>query len=135
MSCLFDSLFSLLNQYGIKFANSHELRLKVTTFMAENPHYSLGKDQSESIENWVKYTAKDQRKTSQQYLNAMRQRSTWGGGLEIAVMSKLFNCIIVVIRNNKVVSTFDNTDGDAEVKFTINWTGSHYTPLKLEEIQ
>ena len=51
MSCLFDSMFSLLKQHGIYFKSSHILRLKITKFMNDNPKYSL---ESGTIEDWMK---------------------------------------------------------------------------------
>ena len=90
MSCLFDSMFSLLKQHGIYFRDSHVLRTKIALFMRDNPKYSL---ESGTIENWVEMVAGDMNTNSQNYIRGMGHASTWGGGMEMAVMSKIFNSV------------------------------------------
>ncbi len=134
MSCLFDSMFALLKQHGIYFRDSHVLRTKIALFMRDNPKYSL---ESGTIENWVEMVAGDMNTNSQNYIRGMGHSSTWGGGMEMAVMSKIFNIQIVVIGRggDTPLAEFDCTGGRAEARFTIHWSGSHFTPVKKEDIQ
>ena len=133
MSCLFDSMYSLLRQHGIYFKDSNILRQKIVKFMRDNPTYSLG---SETIENWIKMVSEDMNTNSENYMQNMSHTSTWGGGMEMAVMSKIFNIKIIVIGrgSQNVLAEFDCTSGNAEAKFTLHWTGSHYTPVNKENI-
>ena len=133
MSCLFDSMFALLKQHGIYFRDSHVLRTKIALFMRDNPKYSL---ESGTIENWVEMVAGDMNTNSQNYIRGMGHASTWGGGMEMAVMSKIFNIQIIVVGrgSDKPLAEFDCTGGRAEAKFIIHWTGSHFTPVKKEDI-
>ncbi len=81
-----------------------------------------------TIEKWCKMVSGDMNMTPKSYVAAMGIPSTWGGGLEIALMSKMFNVKIDVIRHGKKVSHFDCTSGNPDALFTLHWTGSHYTP-------
>jgi hypothetical protein len=128
MSCLFDSMYSLLSQHGIYFVSSHVLRTKITDFMRDNPRYSL---ESGTVAEWVKLTAEDMNTDSTSYISGMACASTWGGAMEMAVMSKIFNIQIDVIGRGgvKPLAQFNCTGGRAESKFTIHWSGSHYTPV------
>jgi len=128
MSCLFDSMYSLLSQHGIYFESSHVLRTKITDFMRDNPQYSL---ESGTVGEWVKLTAEDMNTDSVSYIRGMTSSSTWGGAMEMAVMSKIFNIQIDVIGRGveKPLAQFNCTGDRAEAKFTIHWTGSHYTPV------
>ncbi len=132
MSCLFDSMFSLLKQHGIYFKSSHILRLKITKFMNDNPKYSL---ESGTIEDWIKMVSGDMGTNYQTYINSMQLASTWGGAMEMAVMSKIFSIIIHVTGRGKTepLAIFDCTGGNADMIFVLHWTGSHYTPVRLEE--
>ena len=133
MSCLFDSMFELLKQHGIYFRNSHILRTKIALFMRDNPNYSL---ESGTIGNWVEMVAGDMSTTSTNYIRGMSHASTWGGAMEMAVMSKIFNVKIFVLGrgSEEPLAEFDCTGGRAEAIFTLHWTGSHYTPVKKEDI-
>lgn len=128
MSCLFDSMYSLLTQHGIYFESSHALRTKITDFMHENPKYSL---ESGTVEEWIKLAAEDMNTNSTSYIRDMTRASTWGGAMEMAVMSKIFNIQIDVIGRGaeKPLAQFNCTGGGAEAKFTIHWSGSHYTQV------
>jgi len=55
--------------------------------------------------------------------------------MEMAVMSKIFSIIIHVTGRGKTepLAIFDCTGGNADMIFVLHWTGSHYTPVRLEE--
>jgi hypothetical protein len=132
MSCLFDSMFTLLQVHGIYFKSSHILRLKITKFMRDNPKYSL---ESGTIEDWIKMVSGDMGTNYRAYIDGMKLASTWGGAMEMAVMSKIFSIIIHVTGRGKKepLAVFDCTVGKADKIFVLHWTGSHYTPVRLDE--
>jgi len=121
-------MYYLLSQHGIYFESSHALRTKITDFMRENPKYSL---ESGTVEEWVKLTAEDMNTNSTSYIRGMTCASTWGGAMEMAVMSKIFNIQIDVIGRGaeKPLAQFNCTGDRAEAIFTIHWSGSHYTQV------
>ena len=133
MSCLFDSMYKLLGEYGIYFQNSQVLRERIANFMKENPSYSL---ETGTVSQWVDMVAKDMNNDSSGYVRTMEQPSTWGGGMEMAVMSKIFSITIIVIGRGKTEDNpnaiFDCTGGSSEAQFILHWTGSHYTPVKIK---
>jgi len=133
MSCLFDSMHVLLTQHGIYFENSHILRMKITSFMRDNPKYSLGSD---TIGDWIKLVAEDMNINSENYIRSMSNASTWGGGMEMAIMSKIFNIQIDVISGSsqKPLAEFNCTGEKVEAKFTLHWSGSHYTPVNKVDL-
>lgn len=130
MSCLFDSMYSLFTKHGIYFRSSHILRLKISSFMKDNPNYSL---ETGTVKDWVDMVAKDMNTSSESYIRGMSLASTWGGAMEMAVMSKIFNIRIVVVghNSNSALAEFDCTSGKAEAIFTLHWTGTHYTPVSV----
>ena len=134
MSCLFDSMFSLLKSHGIYFRNSHILRRKIANFMKDNPSYSL---ESGTVGEWVDLVAKDMNNTKDSYVQSMTHASTWGGGMEMALMSKIFSVTIIVIGRGQgesnPLAVFDCTGGKADATFILHWTGSHFTPVKIKE--
>ena len=88
-----------------------------------------------SIEEWCKMVSGDMRMTPASYVAAMGRPSTWGGGMEIALMSKMFNVKIDVLRSGRKVSAFDCTNGKPDAQFILHWTGSHYTPHAYESLR
>lgn len=88
-----------------------------------------------TISRWCQMVSGDMRMTPQVYVAAMGRPSTWGGALEIALMSKMFNVQIIVTRGGKVVSAFDCTRGSPDARFVIHWTGSHYTPSSYTKLR
>jgi hypothetical protein len=131
MSCLFDSMHALLTKHGIHFRNSHVLRLKITAFMRDNPSYEINE---QTIDWWIKQVSTDMRMDSGNYINRMSNASSWGGAMEISVMSKLFNVKIKVLGRSNTNHTVDCTDGQPDALFVLHWTGSHYTPVKIEDL-
>lgn len=84
-----------------------------------------------TISEWIKMVSGDMNMTAGSYIAAMGRTSTWGGALELAILSKLFNVKIVVTRGNREVGGFDCTSGNPAAEFVLNWTGSHYTPVTV----
>ena len=65
------------------------------------------------------------------YLNNMKNQSTWGGSLEIKSFSDIFNVRVDVLSlpNNRIIE-FIPTSQNPRAKILIIWNGNHYTPYK-----
>ncbi len=81
-----------------------------------------------SLKQWITEVAKDMRLSYSNYLINMSHSSTWGGGLEILVMSKMFNADISVYQRRKLISCFRYSE-NPEIHFKIHWNGVHYEPM------
>ena len=92
MSCLFDSLTVLLKD-ELRNYNINCLRSYITNYMKSNLKSNLC---DEDLEEWIKMISEDKYGNIDinKYLSEMDKQSTWGGGPEIAVISKTFNVII-----------------------------------------
>lgn len=90
-------------------------------------------DDTETVSRWLEQVSADLRTDSQGYLARMSHVSSWGGGMELAVLSKMYSIRILVHRGGRVVATFDATGGHALADFHLRWTGSHYTPMRFVE--
>ena len=131
MSCLFNSMHVLLSKHGILIKDSQILRRKITKFMKSNPDYDLS---SGKLKDWVKMVAEDQGKTSNNYISHMTSSSTWGGGMELAVMSKMFSIKIEIITSSsqKPVAVFECSN-NPDATFVLHWTGTHYSPVEIRK--
>jgi len=81
-----------------------------------------------TLKQWITEVAKDMRLSYSNYLRNMSHSSTWGGGLEILVMSKMFNADISVYRRGKLITRFRYSE-NPEMQFKIHWNGFHYEPM------
>ena len=133
MSCLFDSLTVLL-QDELRNYNINCIRSYVTDYMKTNLKSNLC---NEDLEEWIKMISEDKYGNIDinKYISEMDKHSTWGGGPEIAVISKMFNVIIAVHRNNAIVSEFNCCKSEApKKKLHLHWTGGHYTPMYFDNL-
>jgi hypothetical protein len=96
--------------------------------MRDNPGYRIN---DQTITWWVNQVSEDMRTPAVGYISRMQNPSTWGGAMEISVMSKLFNIKINVSGANNTNHEVDCTDGEPEAIFFLNWNGVHYTPIRL----
>ena len=113
---------------------------QTTHATAQCPWYSKTREESleeggVTVARWCQMVSGDMRMTPEAYVAAMGRPSTWGGALEIALMSKMFNVRVTVVRGGKVVSTFDCTGGSPDAVFVVHWTGSHYTPHRYTSLK
>ena len=100
------------------------------------------KTETFTLWKWTEQTAKDQNKTTEQYLRDMLKSHVWGGGLEMAVLSRILNVTIQVVRTNRnsmslksrytKVAHF-NFANQPKTEYHLHWNGSHFTPLKIIE--
>jgi len=125
MSCLFDSLSNfLLNNQNQKI-DPHELRQTICDFLENNPKI-MDEVSISDITQWESnIPLKD-------YIKKMRLDSTWGGAIEIRCFCIMFKTNIVVHLNNKEI-VFNSPD-KSKTNIHLHYTGSHFTPIKLEKI-
>lgn len=118
MSCLFRAL-------GKHTGESDDVvRSKIVNFLATNPKL-LGEISANDAMLW------ETGQTSTNYIQSMRQASTWGGALEISAFSKLYGLNVFVEvpqRDNTKIIRFFNIDAKTAIGLT--WNGSHFEPLK-----
>ncbi len=117
MSCLFDSISSFVK------TSSQELRNEICDYLQSNNKLIDGLD-----------TNKILLMENDNYVDNMRNLSTWGGAVEIQSACNLYNCRINVINTRDtpirtieflpINSTIDRT-------LSITWNGSHYEPVEM----
>lgn len=115
MSCLFDTLSV---HVGL---GSNELRQKICDYLEENPNLF----EDISTEEYVKWVGEGY-PNLKSYIMKMRNRSTWGGAIEIKAFCNMFNVNVNVNekrgKNNKIEFVVDKDTNE----LTINWNGGHY---------
>ena len=84
------------------------------------------------ISEWLKMVSGDMHMTPGMYITRMGHASTWGGALELALISMIFGVEILVYRGQRIVSHFACMETSPRAKFVLNWTGCHYTPIHCE---
>jgi len=134
MSCLFNSVFSLLNQ-TFHQAGINNLRYFLIFYIKN--HFDEKIDETMTIKEWCSLASIEKfgEDNIDKYLKIMNNDSTWGGGFEIAIMSHVFGLIIHVVQKDKTISTFNNCfNKKAFYNVYLDYNGSHYEPLKIEKI-
>ena len=114
MSCLFNSLDNALS-----INNSRKI---ICHYIENNLDEKIN---GETINNWIQYASNDMNSNVKDYIDKMKYSSTWGGGPELMIASKLFNVIINISFNGKTIE-FNNTNSNNSEKIFINYNGSHY---------
>ncbi len=120
MSCLFNSI-----QRALNVTNTRE---KICDYMLNNSNECINGD---TVKYWIQLTCSNG-ETIDTYIKKMKSSSTWGGGLELAIASKMFDTKIHIkyTRTNKIISIFDcgaNEAGSREIY--LSYTGGHYEPI------
>ena len=126
MSCMFNSISHLLNIIGIK-DNSETVRYKICKYMENNQEKKLGPS---LLKDWIKYSSNDHLNSTdiQKYIHHMKKNNSWGGGLELAISSKIYNIEFQINKQEIIVAHF-NCCKKPEYLFKLNWSGNHYTPI------
>jgi hypothetical protein len=106
--------------------NPQEIRNKICDYLATNPQTQMGLSVLEIVqaESGQELTA---------YIQQMRSSSTWGGAIEIAAASQIWNCsfYVKVERTGKWIEFLKE---GSETKYGLSWTGGHYEPIHTLEI-
>ena len=116
MSCLFNSLSYFLNE------NSYDIRQKICNYLQNNNPIidGLNTDFILSLEN-------------SNYIQNMRNMSTWGGAIEIQSACNIWKSKIIVkdIRNNiGALIEFIPLSNEIEKTINLEWNGCHYEPIR-----
>jgi len=117
MSCLFNSL-----SYFIK-EDSYHIRQKICDYLQDNNNIIDGLDTKVILDM-----------ENLNYIQNMRNTSTWGGAIEIQSACNIWKFQIVVhnIRdkneNNKIIFTPINTNFENTIY--LEWSGGHYEPVR-----
>ena len=127
MSCLFDSVYSLLEEnFSDKSINIREV---ICNYIKNNPHEQIG---GETIEKWLEIIGLDEFNKStysyNDYVDLMENNSQWGGGPEMSIISKIFDVIIKIKYNDNIIATFECCK-DPLFILILKWTGDHYEPV------
>ena len=120
MSCLFDSL-----SYFISNLNGAQLRKEITDFIQQDPIMiepnvrlsSLLESDHISIHN---------------YVQEMRQTSTWGSAIEIKAFCEMFQVEVHVelLHEKRTVEFIPKVNQNHNKYIKICWNGNHFTPVK-----
>ena len=116
MSCLFNSLSYFIED------DSFKIRQAICDYLEENKPIIEGLETREIMgyEN-------------SNYIGHMRNRSTWGGGIEIQCACNIWKLRIIVFNNrdngNRTIE-FIPLSGEYNKTIYLDWTGGHYEPVK-----
>ena len=116
MSCLFDSLSRFIESKDI---NGTFLRKIICDYLATNPSLLLDAEELKTI------VFIETGLTVDEYINLMRNPSTFGGAIEIRAFTQLFklNVCVKSVPNNKRIEFIEN----AQYRWCVlSWTGNHY---------
>jgi hypothetical protein len=114
MSCLFNSISHFISE------NSGDARKKICDYLESNNDIMEG-IQTKDVLNME----------STNYIESMRNTSTWGGAIEIQAACNIWNMSIIVhnIRDNNRKITFLPIRSGVNKTINITWNGGHYEPI------
>ena len=114
MSCLFNSLSYFIND------NSFNIRQKICDYLQENKPIIDGLETREILQY-----------ENNNYIQNMRNTSTWGGAIEIQCACTIWNTKINVLNHRDGGNIeFIPLSGTFERTMNIYWTGGHYEPIR-----
>lgn len=117
MSCLFNSMSRLFPGAP----NPQEIRNKICDYLAANP-IIMDLSMSEIIQ------ADGSSPDLNGYVQRMRSPCTWGGAIEIAAASQLWNCSFQV-KVERTGDWIEFTKDGSDATYKLSWSGGHYEPL------
>ena len=130
MSCLFNSLSHFIPQM-----DSHTIRQKICDYLQANSPIIDGMNTHDVLQ----LDSLDSLISSDQYISAMRNTSTWGGAIEIQAACNIWNARIIVhdVRHMghprtqyglKPIEFFPIDALTSDKTFELDWSGGHYEP-------
>ena len=125
-NCLFHSL-----SYGLgRITNAYKLRRQIAEYIIKNPNLKIS---GSPLKDWIKW---DTGLTIGQYYSQISS-GKWGGGIEMAICSKIHNISIHVYEKHnrfmfKRISCFDSNENSKIVNIVYQG-GIHYDALKLRK--
>lgn len=122
MSCLFDSLGEALNLPG------NIIRNDICNYLETNP-YLIKDVPFQNIVGWM--NDNEDGMSMNEYIERMRQASTWGGGTEIKSFVNMTGLNVIVIstrhEDRGKYMLFSSEDSTDKRVIVLHWNGSHYT--------
>lgn len=113
MSCLFNSLGRLLN------TPTDTVRQTICDYLAADKPVLDGMETHDLLAL-----------EGPQYIQRMRQSSTWGGAIEIQAAVRIWNVNVTVQNRRDGTAPIEFvTPGTAAGTLTLYWTGGHYEPV------
>lgn len=121
MSCLFNSL-----QYFIPSLTPLQIRHQICDYLFENNPVIDGLDTREML-------SMIHARGDENYIEEMRNSSTWGTAIEIQAACNIWRTAIIVINIRDNPSTkikFLPVNSAAQSTVSVSWSGNHYEPLR-----
>ena len=131
MSCLFNSL-----SYFIPQMDPHTIRQHICDYLQANSPIIDGMNTHDVLQ-----LDSLNRSSSDQYIGAMRNPSTWGGAIEIQAACNIWNARIIV-HDIRRMGHMQSQDGQKPIEFLpvaavtsdkifeLEWSGGHYEPKR-----
>jgi len=120
MSCLFNSLSHFIPQ-----TDPQAIRQRICEYLQAN---------SPIIDGMNTHDVLQLDSSSDQYIDAMRSPSTWGGAIEIQAACNIWNARIMVhdIRtgHGQTIEFLPVSALTSDKTFELEWSGGHYEPIK-----
>lgn len=107
------------------------VRRNICNHMARNLNST---HQSMTLADWIRW--QENTPDPSTYIQHMRQPSTWGGAMELAIATKVYGADIVVVNGwGKRVAEFKWRDEcTARITMVLQWTGAHYEPVRAQRL-
>lgn len=116
-SCLFTSVYYVVEGGVLNPACAPEMRRLIAQIVASDPEFY-----SEAILG----------KTNQEYCDWIRRDDTWGGAIEISILSKFYQCEICVVDTQTARIDRFGEDAGYPKRVLLMYDGIHYDPLQRD---
>ncbi|XP_057620724.1 ubiquitin thioesterase OTU1-like [Chionomys nivalis] len=114
-SCLFTSLYYVVEGGVLNPGCAPDMRRLIAQIVASNPDLY-----SEAILG----------KTNEEYCEWIKRDDTWGGTIEISILSKFYQCEICVVDTQTVRTDRFGEDAGYTKRVLLIYDGIHYDPLQ-----
>ena len=114
-SCLFTSVYYVVEGGVLNPACAPEMRRLIAQIVASDP---------------VLYSEAILGKTNEDYCDWIRRDDTWGGAIEISILSKFYQCEICVVDTQAVRIDRFGEDAGYTKRVLLIYDGIHYDPLQ-----
>ncbi|XP_063307275.1 ubiquitin thioesterase OTU1 [Pelobates fuscus] len=116
-SCLFTSVYYVVEGGIYDPACAHEMRNLIADIVSSDPS---------------NYCEAVLGKTNEEYCAWIRRGDTWGGAIEISILSKFFQCEICVVDTQTVRIDRFGEDAGYTKRVMLIYDGIHYDPLQRQ---
>uniref|UniRef100_A0A8D0GK66 Ubiquitin thioesterase OTU n=1 Tax=Sphenodon punctatus TaxID=8508 RepID=A0A8D0GK66_SPHPU len=114
-SCLFTSIYYVVEGGIYDPACAPEMRNLIAQIVASDPEF---------------YCEAVLGKTNQEYCEWIRREDTWGGAIEVSILSKFYQCEICVVDTQTVRIDRFGEDAGYTKRVLLIYDGIHYDPLE-----